>query len=285
MNAFPEFAEKQTPAHSPFGGSVAARVLRCPASVDLTQKVPPYLRKVSAYADRGTALHSAITSLLAEDTHARVESLAGKTFGSYAVTSDDVEDTLRPAYAYAETLLDARGAEYFLERRVIFPTIPDTFGTLDLLVRIDRTAHVIDFKFGSGVLVRALTPDGDEDILNSQLMFYAVAARHSLPAFFAGIENIVLTIVQPMSIDLNAEMISSVTVTNAELDAFVVAYRAACEEALSGAPHLERGSWCHFCPARLICPEHTKPLLNLEAFTLPSAAAVPEAYLRLLAGG
>jgi hypothetical protein len=27
-------------AHSPFGGSVAARVLRCPASVRLVEKVP-----------------------------------------------------------------------------------------------------------------------------------------------------------------------------------------------------------------------------------------------------
>ena len=28
------------PAHSPFGGSVASRVLRCPASVGLLEKVP-----------------------------------------------------------------------------------------------------------------------------------------------------------------------------------------------------------------------------------------------------
>jgi len=277
---------QREPIHSPFGGSVAARVLRCPASVDLIPKVPAYLRKVSAYADRGTALHSAITSLLAEDTHARVESLAGKTFGSYTISSDDVEDSLRPAYVFAETLLDTPGAEYFLERGVIFPTIADTFGTTDLLVRINSTIHVIDFKFGTGVRVLALAPDGDEDVINAQLLFYAAAARHSLPAFFAKVENIVLTIVQPMSIDLNAEMISSVTVTNAELDAFVTAYRAACEEALSGAPHLERGPWCRFCPARLICPEHTKPLLNLAAFTTPNAVAVPkEAYLRLLAEG
>src|SRR6516162_11621623 len=40
------------PAHSPFGGSAAARVLRCPASVGLVAKVPKYLRRSSAYADR-----------------------------------------------------------------------------------------------------------------------------------------------------------------------------------------------------------------------------------------
>jgi hypothetical protein len=272
--------------HSPFGGSVAARVLRCPASVDLTRKVPAYLRKSSVYADRGTACHAAITFLLTKDTHARVESLVGKTFDSYTITSDDVENALRPAYAYVETLLDTPGAEYFLERRVVFPTIPDTWGTVDLLVRIGRTIHVIDFKFGVGVRVCALSPDDDEDIINAQLAFYGVAARHSLREFFAGAEDIVLTIVQPVSIDVDAEMVSSVTVTHAELDAFIVAYRIACEEALSDTPRLERGDWCRFCPARPICPEHTKPLLDLAQFTTPITSAVPkEAYLQILADG
>jgi len=278
---------RREPVHSPFGGSVAARVLRCPASVDLIQKVPAYLRKPSAYADRGTALHAAITSLLAQDTHARVESLVGKTFGSYTITRDDVENALRPVYSFVEKLLDQPGAEYYVERRVVFPGIPDTFGTLDLLVRIGRTIYVIDFKFGVGVRVLALTPDGDEDVLNSQLLFYACAARNSLREFFAGAESIVLTILQPVvSVDLDAEMASSAAVSHVELDAFVAAYRAACEDALSDAPHLERGPWCRFCPARPICPEHTKPLLDFAQFTAPTAPTVPkEAYLRLLAEG
>jgi hypothetical protein len=274
--------------HSKFGGSLAARVLRCPASVDLTQKVPAYLRKSSAYADRGTACHAAITLLLAEDAHALVEKLAGKTFGDYTITPDDVENALRPVYAYVETLLDAPGAEYFLEQRVVFPTIPDTWGTVDLLIRIGRKIHVIDFKFGVGVRVLALSPDGDEDIINAQAAFYAAAARHSLREFFAGVESIVLTILQPVSIDVDAEMISSVVVTHAELDAFIVAYRAACEDALSDAPHLERGSWCRFCPARPICPAHTGPLLDLAQFVVPTPPRAPvdkDAYLRALAAG
>ena len=107
---------------------------------------------------------------------------------------------------------------------------------------------MIDFKFGSGVRVLALYPDGDEDVINAQLLFYAAAARHSFPEFFAGVEDIVLTIVQPMSIELDAEMISAVTVTHAELDAFIACYGAACAEALTAAPRLERGDHCRFCP-------------------------------------
>jgi hypothetical protein len=117
-------------------------------------------------------------------------------------------------------------------------------------------------------------------------MFYAAAARHSLPEFFSNVTNIVLTIIQPVSTEFDAEMISTVAVTHAELDAFATIYRAACEEALSEAPRLERGAWCRFCAARPICPAHTAPLLDLAQFAVP-APAMPttEAYLRLLADG
>jgi hypothetical protein len=277
---------RHEPAHSVFGGSLAARVLNCPASVGFVEKVPAYLRKPSAYADRGSALHAA-TTLLLEDNPPSLESLVGKTIGTYTITSDDVENALRPVmYAFVEPLLNAPGAEFYLERRVIFPTIPDTWGTVDLLVRNGRTIHVSDFKYGVGVRVLALSPDGDEDVLNSQLMFYACAARHSLPEFFAGVESVVLTIVQPQSIEPDAEMISSVAVTPAELDEFVTVYRAACEEALSDAPRLQRGAHCRFCPARPICPLHTQPLLDLAQFAVPTAFAAPkEAYLQALAAG
>jgi hypothetical protein len=269
--------------HSPFGGSAAARVLRCPASVGLIAKVPAYLRKPSAYADRGTALHEAM-ALLLDDDAAPLESFAGKTFGAYTITTDDVENALHPAFTYIIELLD--GAEFYPEHCVTFPGVANTFGTLDLLARIDRTIYVLDFKFGSGVRVLALYPAGEEDVLNAQLMFYAAAARHSLPEFFSNVTNIVLTIIQPVSAELDAEMVSSVEVTHTELDEFITVYRAACEEALSTSPRLEKGTHCKFCPARPICPEHTKPLLDLAKFAVP-APTLPtkEAYLQALADG
>jgi len=76
--------------------------------------------------------------------------------------------------------------EFYLEQRVAFPTIASAYGTVDLLVRIGRTIHVIDFKFGSGVRVLALTPDGDTDILNAQLLFYAAPRATRSPNFLLG---------------------------------------------------------------------------------------------------
>ena len=273
------------PAHSPFGGSVATRVLRCRASVSLVEKVPAHLRKVSAYAERGTALHTAMAFLI-ENTRS-LDNLVGATINDYTITADDVENALRPAYAYIDALLDAPGAEFYLEQRVVFPTI-DAFGTVDLLIRIGAVLYVIDLKFGAGVRVLALYADGDEDIINAQLAFYAAAARHSLPEFFAGVDEIALIILQPMSIELDAEMVSSVTVTPAELDAFITAYRAACEEALAPAPRLEKGAHCRFCPARPICPAHAGPLLDLAQLAVPAPPRAPAdkaAYLQVLADG
>jgi hypothetical protein len=272
-------------AHSPFGGSVATRVLHCPASVRLVERVPVHLRRTSAYAERGTALHAAM-ALLLDDSAPSIDSLRGKTIDNYIITDDDVENALRPAFAYVDALLETLGSEFYLERRVVFPTIANAFGTCDLVVRIGATVYIIDFKFGAGVRVLALHPDGDEDIINAQLLFYAAAARHSLSEFFAGVDEIVLTILQPVSTELDAEMVSSVTVTHAELDEFIAVYRGACEEALSTAPRLERGDWCRFCAARPICPAHTGPLLDLAQFALPTATpASKDAYLQALGAG
>jgi hypothetical protein len=280
-------------AHSQFGGSVAARVLRCPASVDLVAKVPEQLRRSSAYADRGTALHAAMVLLL-DDNPPSLEALIDETIGEYRITPDDVENAVAPVYAYVKALLDAPEAEFYVEHRVSFPTVSGAFGTIDLLVRIGRTVHVVDYKFGSGVRVLAIYPDGDNDVLNAQLLFYAAAARHSLPEFFAGIERIVLTVLQPMSIEEDATLVSSAAVTHAQLDVFVTAYGAACEEALSATPRLERGAWCRFCGAKPICPAHTAPLFDLAEFAVPTplgsgdGLATPpskEAYLQLLADG
>jgi len=260
---------------------LAERILHCPGSVALVAQVPAYLHPTSAYAERGTALHSAMALLIEEKRC--LDDLVGEMFNGYASTTDDVENALRPAYDYVVTLLDAPGAAYYLEQRVVFPTIPGAFGTVDLIVRIGSTVHVVDFKFGAGVRVLALYPDGDEDVINAQLMFYAAAARHSLPQFFAGVDEIKLIILQPNSIEVDAEMASSVTVTHAELDEFIPIYHAVCAEALSEAPRLQRGVHCRFCPARPICPAHTGPLLDLTRLAAPTPS-MPD-YLQLLAVG
>ena len=275
------------PAHSPFGGSVAARVLRCPASVGLVEKVPAHLRKVLSLcrsrhgAPRGDGPSDRRTS-------APSTSLVGKTINDYTITRDDVENALRPAYRLCgRAPRHARGRVSTSSSASTFRPSPAPSALPTCIVRIGNTIHVIDFKFGTGVRVLALYPDGDEDVINAQLLFYAAAARHSLPEFFAGVDNIVLTILQPVSIEPDAEMVSSVTVTHAELDEFIAVYRAACEEALSAAPRLERGALVPLLRGATDLPGAHRSAARSRPVRGADAAAPPskDAYLQLLAAG
>jgi len=76
-------------------------------------------------------------------------------------------------------------------------------------------------------------------------------------------------------------MESSITVSNAELDEFVVAFRAACAEALAPTPRLARGAHCRFCPAKPICPAHTGPLFDLAQFVMPPSPTAEDYYRAL----
>ena len=239
------------PVHSRFGGSVAARILRCPASVRLVDKVPAYLRRESAYAKRGTALHAAMLLLI--ERGRSLADIVGEKINEYTVTRDDTENALRPVLGYVDTLLDQPGFEYFLEHRVS-PDVPGAFGTSDLIGRISNTAYIVDYKFGQGVRVLAIYPDGDEDVLNAQAMFYAAGAHHSLRKFLAGVDTFVLVILQPQSIEPDAEMISAVAVTPAELDEFTTHFREACEEAQSPERTPGTGQPLPFLPGKADLP-------------------------------
>src|SRR5262249_18720815 len=77
------------PVHSPFAGSNRGRIMGCPGSARLTERVPTHLRKPSAHAARGTACHIALAMLLGDDPPS-LESLVGKTFNGYTITHADV---------------------------------------------------------------------------------------------------------------------------------------------------------------------------------------------------
>ena len=255
-----------------FGGSVAARVLHCPASVGLIEKVPANLRRSSAYADRGTALHAAMALLLGDDPPT-LESLVGKTFNGYTITlttSRTLCGRFMPTWRRSSI---RPGLSIYLEHRVVFPTIAGAFGTVDLIVRIGNTITSSTSSSAPACASSRFIPRRRRRMSSTRSSCSMPRPRATrLPEFFAGVENIVLTILQPQSIEPDAEMVSSVTITHAELDEFIAVYRAACEEALSQAPRLERGPWCRFCPAKPICPEHTGPLLDLAQFMMPAPA-------------
>lgn len=224
------------------GGSTAKRVMNCPGSVALCQKIPPL--PSSSYADEGTLLHEAIAEIMLNGLEPI--KFIGKKFNDQVLTEELYGEKLLPALMLFEDLDPDGQMELAIETRVSFGEyIPDVFGSCDVLGRIGRRAYVVDWKFGDGVPVIA------EE--NPQLLFYAAAARRTeeVQWVFQDVDSIECVIIQP------TRGMSRWVTTLDRVDAFERELRKAVKTAaLPNAP-LKAGSHCRFCAAKAICPIKT----------------------------
>lgn len=220
------------------GGSTAKRVINCPGSVALVDKMPP--QPSSSYADEGTLLHDTIAIVLESDTDPYT--LVGSHYAGAVLTEDLIEEKLIPALRALDEI-DADGSmEYAVESRVGFGDfLPDVFGSTDLLGRIGDRAVVLDWKFGNGVAVEV------ED--NSQLLFYAAAAMRTAETAWAfeGAKEVELIIVQPPYVKRWVTSIDRVQAFEKEL-------AAAVKIAMTPDAPLKSGDHCKWCAAKPVCP-------------------------------
>lgn len=224
------------------GGSTAKRVIACPGSVALVNKMPPQLS--SKYADEGTLLHNVIAEVLDKCVPART--FIGTKYRDIVLTEELLNDKLLPALAALDKIDPEREMEFAVETRVGFgDLLPDVFGSTDLLGRIGTKAFVIDWKFGDGVGVEA------EE--NHQLLFYAAAAMRTpeVQWVFDGATEIECVIVQP------SKGISRWATTPGRVRAFEQELVMAVREAMKPDAKLTAGDHCRWCSAKPICPQMT----------------------------
>ena len=220
------------------GGSTAKRVINCPGSVALVDKMPP--QPSSSYADEGTLLHDTIADIL--DKGGKPEDHLGRKHNDVVLTQDLIDDKLAVALAALDEIDPDGEMEYAVESRVGFGgLLPDVFGSTDLLGRIGRRAVVLDWKFGDGVAVSA------EE--NPQLLFYAAAAMRTPETqwVFKDAEEIELVIVQPPAV-------KRWLTTPERVKAFEQELVAAVKVALKPDAPLKAGDHCRWCAAKPICP-------------------------------
>ena len=223
------------------GGSTAKRVINCPGSVVLVQKMPP--QASSKYAAEGTALHTAIDRLVNDDT-LTVPMLLGTRVDGIALTDTHLEK-LSYAIQALDTIDPAMTLRYVTEVRVGFgDLLPSVFGSTDLIGRQGNRAVVLDWKFGDGVMV-----DAEE---NMQGMFYAAAAMRTPETqwVFDGVDEIEIVIVQPPYTRRWVTTPARIAEFEAEL------VRAVKRSAQPDAP-LSVGDHCRWCTAKPICPQMT----------------------------
>jgi hypothetical protein len=223
------------------GGSTAKRVINCPGSVALVQKMPP--KPSSKYADEGTLLHDTIAEHLA--TLKPLESFLGKKYQDQVLTQDLIDDKLVPALALLDEIDPKQEMSYEVETRVGFgDLLPGVFGSTDFVGRMGDKAVVLDWKFGDGVMVSA------EE--NEQLMFYAAAAMRTtaLQWAFEGATEIECVIVQP-------PMIRRWTTTPERIAQFEHQLVKAVKAAEQPDAGLKAGDHCRWCAAKPVCPQMT----------------------------
>ena len=238
------------------GGSSAKRVINCPGSVKLVQKMPP--QPSSKYADEGTLLHNIISEYLERD-NVPLQSFVDEKF-----TMELMEEKLLPALDLLNEIDPNNELVYKVESRVgIGDLLPGVFGSTDLLGRIGDRAIVLDWKFGDGVVVTA------EE--NEQLMFYAAAAMRTPETawVFEGASEIELIIVQP-------PVMRRWVTTRDRIAQFERELVRAVKTAQTPDAPLAQGDHCRWCAAKPICPQMTgavdraikQQIVNLDVDTL-----------------
>lgn len=147
----------------------------------------------------------------------------------------------------------------FVEERLdLSEYVKEPFGTADCIVVGGRDLHVIDLKYGQGILV-----DAKE---NSQLMLYGLEALTLFDGIY-DIEKVTLHIYQP-----RRDNVSTYEISSADLYEWGDSIREIAEKAYRGEGEFRCGEWCRFCKAKNKCRTRAEEHLKRaqEEFALPS---------------
>lgn len=229
---------------------VILRVLNCNPSANLERE---FADKSSEAAAEGSAAHALCEHKLRKALKQR------STRPTSKYDSDEME---MYTDSYLEFVLEQieiakqHCADPFvlIEQRLDFSCyVPDGFGTGDCLIVADKLLHIIDFKYGLGVLV-----DADE---NPQMMLYALGALRLFDALY-DIDTISMSIFQP-----RRQNVSTWTITVAELEEWAEqTLRPKAELAFKGEGEFNPGPWCTFCKAAVKCRARAEEKLALAQY-------------------
>jgi hypothetical protein len=146
-----------------------------------------------------------------------------------------------------------------IEQRLDFSCyVPDGFGTGDCVIISDDKLHIVDFKYGIGVLVDAEN--------NPQMKLYALGALEIYDSLY-DIKEVSMTIFQP-----RRENVSTWTLPVEELKAWAEEeLKPKAAKAYQGEGEYIPGPWCTFCRASIRCRARADEKLKLaqKEFKMP----------------
>ena len=241
--------------HAVLSASGSHRWLNCLPSARLELE---FENNESNAAAEGTAAHALCEHKLKKALHMRSK----RPVSVY--NSDEMEEH---SDAYVEFVMEqlevakqsCKDPLVLIEQRLDFSCyVPQGFGTGDCIIIGDKKLHIIDFKYGMGVLVDAVG--------NPQMKLYALGALEIYDSLY-DIEEVSMTIFQP-----RRENVSTWTIPVNELKDWAEnELRPKAKKAYEGEGNYLPGEWCTFCRAAVKCRARAEEKLKLAQmeFKLP----------------
>ncbi len=230
-------------AHAVLSPSGSHRWLNCTPSARLEQEFED--RETDA-AREGTAAHALCEHKLKKALRRRSK----RPVSDY--DSDEMEECTD---AYVDFVMEqveaAKDPIVMIEQCLDFSEyVPEGFGTGDCIIVSEGKLHIVDFKYGKGVLVEA------EE--NPQMKLYALGALEIYDALY-DIKEVSMTIFQP-----RRENVSTWTIPVENLREWAEnVLKPRAQLAFKGEGDYCPGSWCTFCKAAVRCRARAEEKLKL----------------------
>ena len=241
--------------HALLSASSSHRWLHCNPSARLEREFAD--RETTAAAE-GTAAHALAEHKLKRRLKLRSERpVSPFDTEEMEICTDDYAD-----FVMEQVTKERRrdpDTQVFIEQRLDFSCyVPEGFGTGDCLIVSRGRIHIIDLKYGMGLLV-----DSEE---NPQMKLYALAALKQYEEQYQ-IKKVKLTIFQP-----RRENVSTWETSVAKLKKWATKELVPkAEKAFNGEGEYCPGEWCIFCKAAVKCRARAEDKLRLaqSEFKMP----------------
>ena len=254
--------------HAKFSPSASSRWTQCHGSLALSATVPEVDR---LYAREGSFAHAIAEQCLLNKTYASDYLGTVSECGDFKLeSSSEMVKHVNSYVDYVRSIHEVYGGTLEVEQRVHLTD--DIYGTADalLLAADGKTLHVVDFKYGQGVIV---DPTG-----NLQMLCYAGGALHHLSVEDYGqVEEVQMHIFQPRAPDSSPA--KRVTVSPEFVSATAAQLQKHVDAIKSGDRTLATGKHCRFCNAAPVCPARGNETQALAKTTFSQVEPAPPSAL------
>ena len=252
--------------HAVLSASSAHRWLNCAPSARLEQTFAD--RETQAAAE-GSAAHALAEHKLRRALKLQTKKPVSASTAMRAYTDGYVQFVLE---ALAQAREKSPDALLLIEQKLDFSRwVPEGFGTGDALIVADDTLHILDLKYGQGVLVEAER--------NPQMMLYALGALTAFGGIY-DLRTIRMTIYQPRRENISAWTITAQALTDWAEDTL----KPLAALAYEGGGEYRPGKWCLFCRAAVRCRARAEANLELAKYEFAVPPLVSDAEIGNLLG-